>query len=80
MSGCVTQDDWQPDINYEDLLREYHHLIGEIFLAKGQTPYRICKQLWALHAEFERRLTLIAADAPPLGVVQGKSIEAAERG
>lgn len=39
----------------ESDLEEYHRRIGEIFLARGQTPYRICKQLWALHAEFERR-------------------------
>ena len=41
----------------EDILHEYHRRIVEIFLAAGQTPYRICKQLWTLHAEMERRLT-----------------------
>lgn len=44
--------------SHSAMLTEYHRKIGEIFLARSQTPYRICKQIWALHAEFERRLTL----------------------
>lgn len=31
--------------------RSYHDEIGGIFLAAGQTPYKICKQIWALHAD-----------------------------
>ena len=55
----------------EDILHEYHRRIGEIFLAAGQTPYRICKQLWTLHAEMERRLTPLPPDACG-GVVVGR--------
>lgn len=49
-------------MNYEEVLMEYHHRIGEIFLAAGQTPFRICKQLWALHAEMSGRLALEAGE------------------
>lgn len=49
-------------MNEDGILQEYHRRISEIFLAAGQTPFRICKQIWALHAEMERRLTLVAGD------------------
>ena len=42
----------------ESLLAEYHRRIGDIFLAPGQTPYRICKQVWQLHAEMGRLLAV----------------------
>lgn len=48
-----------------EILGEYHRRIGEIFLASGQTPYRICKQLWALHAEMERRIGKMVVDNSP---------------
>ena len=40
--------------------RSYQDEIGSIFLAAGQTPYRICKQIWALHAD---RLTKLVMEA-----------------
>lgn len=43
-------------MNYEEMLMEYHRRIEEIFLAAGQSPFRICKQVWRLHAEMSRRL------------------------
>jgi len=40
--------------------RAYHDAIGEIFLAPSQTPYKICKQVWALHAKQSTRLAVEA--------------------
>jgi hypothetical protein len=34
--------------NDESEFEEYHRRIGVIYLAADQTPYRICKQIWAL--------------------------------
>jgi len=45
-------------VKSESDLAEYHRRVGEIFLAPGQTPYRICKQIWALQAEFSRRIAM----------------------
>ncbi len=46
-----------------DILHEYHERISDIFMAPGQTPFRISKQVWALHAEMERRIAAMDAAA-----------------
>lgn len=38
----------------------YHNAVGGIFLAAGQTPYKICKQIWALHADRSAKLAMEA--------------------
>ena len=48
--------------NALDLLLEYHRRIGEINLAAAQTPFRISKQIWKLHAEMSGRLILVASE------------------
>lgn len=72
-----------------------YHDTGNMLLSDPPLIEKICcwcgckirvRQLkWTLEGEHgtyrpESGLTLIAADAPPLGVEQSKSIEAAERG
>ena len=51
-------------MDYETALKEYHQRIGEIFLVTRQTPFRICKQMWALHVEFSRRIAMDKDDSP----------------
>jgi hypothetical protein len=60
-----------------ELLKEYHRRIGEIFLARNQTPFRISKQIWRLHAEMERRLTLLGSDAAISNQNAGQTLLAA---
>ena len=36
----------------------YHDAIREVFLAPGQTPFKISKQVWALHAKQSTRLAM----------------------
>jgi hypothetical protein len=54
-------------MNTEELLLDYHKRIGEIFLAKGQTPFRISRQIWKLHAEYEGKLSRLLTQAAPDG-------------
>lgn len=69
-------------MDYETLLKEYHAKIGEIFLAKGQTPFRICKQIWKVHAEMTGKLaslpTTYAPDRFQRGQADAKSLQSSE--
>ena len=63
-------------MDYETLLKEYHNKIGEIFLAEGQSPFRICKQIWKLYGEMSWKL----ASLPTTGAVDLGDASALEVG